>query len=106
LGYFRRVFAARYQRYKGDIRRKQEWVTSLAMDMPWRAPRPAIGEAQMLKLIVAATLVVVITSSSAIAGIVLAHAALARTSTMNAGAVADEAQSFRLVAKAPLTFDW
>jgi hypothetical protein len=77
--------------------------------LPWtprRAPRPAIGEAQMLKLIVAATLVVLITSSSAIAGIVLAHAALARTSTMNAGAVADEAQSFRLVAKAPLTFDW
>ena len=76
------------------------------MDMPRLAPRPAIGEAQMLKLIVAATLVVLITSSSAIAGIVLAHAALARTSTMNAGALADEAQSFRLVAKAPLTFDW
>jgi hypothetical protein len=55
---------------------------------------------------VAATLVVAITSSSAIGGIILAHAALARTSVMNAGAVADEAQSFRLKAKAPLTFDW
>jgi len=60
----------------------------------------------MLKIIVAAALVVVITSSSAIAGIVLTHAAFARTSTMNAGVLADEAQSFRLVAKAPLTFDW
>ena len=60
----------------------------------------------MLKLIVAAALVVVITSSSAIAGIVLTHAAFARTSTMNAGVLADEAQSFRLAAKAPLTFDW
>lgn len=60
----------------------------------------------MLKVILAATLVMAITSSSAIGGIILAHAALARTSVMNAGAVADEAQSFRLKAKAPLTFDW
>ena len=48
----------------------------------------------------------VITSSSAIAGIVLTHAAFARASTMNAGMLVDESQSFRLVAKAPLTFDW
>jgi hypothetical protein len=60
----------------------------------------------MLKLIVAATLVVVITSSSAIAGIMLTHAAFARTSTINAGVLVDEAQSFRLAAKAPLSFDW
>jgi hypothetical protein len=61
---------------------------------------------QMLKVIVAATLVMVITSSSAIAGIMLTHAAFARTSHTHAGALADEAQSFRLVAKAPLHFDW
>jgi hypothetical protein len=60
----------------------------------------------MLKLIVAATLVVVITSSSAIAGIMLTHAAFARTSAINAGVLVDEAQSFRLAAKAPLSFDW
>ena len=60
----------------------------------------------MLKMIVAAAVVVVITSSSAIAGIVLAQAAFARTTAMNAGTLADESQSFRLVAKAPLTFDW
>ena len=35
----------------------------------------------MLKMIVAAALVVVITSSSAIAGLVLTHAAFARTSS-------------------------
>ena len=63
-------------------------------------------EAQMPKMIVVATLVMVITSSSAIAGIMLTHAAFARTSHSHAGALADEAQSFRLVAKAPLTFDW
>ena len=60
----------------------------------------------MLKLIVAAAVVVVITSSSAIAGIVLTHAAFARHSALNAGAIADESQSFRLASKAPLTFDW
>lgn len=60
----------------------------------------------MLKMIVAAALVVVITSSSAIASIVLTHAAFARTSTVNAGLLVDEAQSFRMVAKAPLAFDW
>jgi hypothetical protein len=60
----------------------------------------------MLKLIVAAAVVVVITSSSAIAGIVLTHAAFARTSALNAGTLADESQSFRLTAKAPVTFDW
>jgi len=60
----------------------------------------------MLKIIVATALVVVITSSSAIAGIVLTQAAFARTSTLNAGVLTDEAQSFRLAAKAPLAFDW
>ena len=60
----------------------------------------------MLKIIVAAVLVVAITSSSAIAGIMLTHAAFARSSTANAGVLLDESQSFRLVAKAPLTFDW
>jgi len=60
----------------------------------------------MLKMIVAVAVVVVITSSSAIASIVLTHAAFARTSTLNAGTMADESQSFRLAAKAPLTFDW
>ena len=63
-------------------------------------------ERDMVKLIVAAALVVVITSSSAIAGIMLTHAAFARTSTANAGILADESQSFRLVAKAPVSFDW
>jgi hypothetical protein len=60
----------------------------------------------MLKMIVAAALVVVITSSSAIAGLALTHAAFARTSSANVGTLADESQSFRLVAKAPVTFDW
>jgi len=60
----------------------------------------------MLKMIAAVTLVVVITSSSAIASIVLTHAAFARNSAINAGVMLDEAQSFRLVAKAPLAFDW
>ena len=60
----------------------------------------------MLKIIVAAALVVAITSSSAIAGIMLTHAAFARSSAVNAGVLTDEAQSFRMVAKAPLAFDW
>jgi hypothetical protein len=61
----------------------------------------------MLKMIVAAAVVVVvIPSTSAIAGIVLTQAAFARASTMNSGALVDESQSFRMVAKAPLTFDW
>jgi hypothetical protein len=60
----------------------------------------------MLKMIVAAGLVVVITSSSAIASMVLTHAAFTRNSVINAGVMLDEAQSFRLAAKAPLTFDW
>ena len=60
----------------------------------------------MLKMIVAVTLAVLVTSSSAIGGIVLAHAVLARTSNANVGTLVDEAQSFRLKAKAPLTFDW
>jgi hypothetical protein len=60
----------------------------------------------MVKMIVAAVLVVMITSSSAIAGIMLTHAAFARHSAINAGSLADESQSFRFVAKAPLTFDW
>jgi len=64
------------------------------------------GERHMLKMIVAAAVVVVITSTSAIAGIVLTQAAFARASTMNFGTLADESQSFRMVAKAPLTFDW
>jgi hypothetical protein len=76
----------------------------------WRSARlgaaPAKGERQMLKMIVAAAVVVVITSTSAIAGIVLTQAAFARASTMNFGTLADESQSFRMVAKAPLTFDW
>ena len=55
----------------------------------------------MLKMVVAAALVVVITSSSAIAGIVLTHAAFARNSAINAGVLVDEAQSFRMAAKAP-----
>ena len=42
----------------------------------------------MLKMIVAAALVVVITSSSAIAGIMLTHAAFARNSAINAGVLA------------------
>jgi hypothetical protein len=69
-------------------------------------PLPDKGEAHMLKMIVAAALVVVITSSSAIASIVLTHAAFARHSTINSGVLVDEAQSFRLAAKAPLSFDW
>jgi hypothetical protein len=60
----------------------------------------------MLKMIVAVAVVVVITSTSAIAGIVLTQAAFARASTMNSGTLTDESQSFRMVAKAPLTFDW
>jgi hypothetical protein len=60
----------------------------------------------MLKMIVAAAVAVMITSSSAIAGIVLAQAAFARATTMNAGTLVDESQSFRMVAKAPVTFDW
>jgi hypothetical protein len=60
----------------------------------------------MLKMIVAATVAVVITSSSAIAGIVLAQAAFARTTAMNSGTLVDESQSFRMVAKAPVAFDW
>lgn len=60
----------------------------------------------MLKMIVAATVVMLITSSSAIAGMMLTHAAFARNSALNAGMLLDESQSFRLAAKAPLTFDW
>jgi hypothetical protein len=60
----------------------------------------------MLKMIAAATLVMVITSSSALAGIMLTHAAFARNSAINAGVLLDESQSFRLAAKAPVTFDW
>jgi hypothetical protein len=60
----------------------------------------------MLKIMVAAAVVVVITSTSAIASIVLTHAAFTRNSVINAGVLTDEAQSFRMVAKAPLTFDW
>jgi hypothetical protein len=60
----------------------------------------------MLKIIVAAALVVLVTSSSAIAGIMLTHAAFARNSAINGFAMADDSQSFRMVAKAPLTFDW
>ena len=60
----------------------------------------------MIKMLVAAAVVVVITSSSAIAGIMLTHAAFARSSTVNAGVLLDESQSFRLVAKAPIAFDW
>jgi hypothetical protein len=36
----------------------------------------------------------------------LTQAAFARASTMNSGTLTDESQSFRMVAKAPLTFDW
>jgi hypothetical protein len=60
----------------------------------------------MLKMIAAAALVMVITSSSALAGIMLTHAAFARNSAINAGVLLDESQSFRLAAKAPVTFDW
>jgi len=60
----------------------------------------------MLKMIVAAVLVVMITSSSALAGIMLSHAAFARASALNAGVLLDESQSFRMVAKAPMAFDW
>ena len=60
----------------------------------------------MLKMIVAAAVVVVITSTSAIAGIVLTQAAFARASALNSGTLVDESQSFRMVAKAPVTFDW
>src|SRR4029079_6738926 len=75
----------------------------------WKSPRclaARIGERPMLKMIVAVGLVVVITSSSAIASIVLTHAAFTRNSVINAGVMLDEAQSFRLAAKAPLVFDW
>ena len=44
--------------------------------------------------------------NAAIASIVLTHAAFTRNSVINAGVLTDEAQSFRMVAKAPLTFDW
>jgi hypothetical protein len=67
---------------------------------------PDKGERAMLKMIVAVVLVVVITSSSAVAGIMLSHAAFARASSLNAGVLVDESQSFRMVAKAPLSFDW
>jgi hypothetical protein len=60
----------------------------------------------MLKMIVATAVVVVITSTSAIAGIALTHAAFARVGSANAASIADDSQSFRLVAKAPLAFDW
>ena len=61
----------------------------------------------MVKMILAVAAVVVITSSSAIASIVLTHAALGRVSTVNAaGTMADDSQSFRLAAKAAVTFDW
>jgi hypothetical protein len=60
----------------------------------------------MLKMIAAAVLVMVITSSSALAGIMLTHAAFARNSAINAGVLLDESQSFRLAAKAAVTFDW
>ena len=69
-------------------------------------PQPSKWEAEMLKMIVATALVVVITSTSALAGIVLTHAAFARTSTMNSGVLVDEAQSFRMAARAPIAFDW
>ena len=59
----------------------------------WRSarlvPQPTKGERAMLKMIVAAVLVVMITSSSAVAGIMLS-----------------QSQSFRMVAKAPMAFDW
>ena len=64
------------------------------------APQPLKGETQMLKMIAAAVLVMVITSSSALAGIMLTHAAFARNSAINAGVLLDESQSFRLAAKA------
>jgi hypothetical protein len=70
------------------------------------APQPLKGETQMLKMIAAAVLVMVITSSSALAGIMLTHAAFARNSAINAGVLLDESQSFRLAAKAAVTFDW
>jgi hypothetical protein len=76
------------------------------MEIGAAGPAEQSGERHMLKLIVAATLVVVITSSSAIAGIMLTHAAFTRTSAINAGVLVDEAQSFRLAARAPLSFDW
>ena len=60
----------------------------------------------MLKTIIATAIVVVITSTTAIAGIALTHAAFARTTTFNAGVLVDESQSFRMTAKAPLNFDW
>jgi hypothetical protein len=76
----------------------------------WRSARPGAapdkGERHMLRMIVAAAVVVVITSTSAIAGIVLTQAAFARTSALNSGTLVDESQSFRMVAKAPVTFDW
>ena len=46
-------------------------------------------------MIVAATLFVAIISSSAVAGIMLAHAVFVRSSAVNAGVLTDEAQSFR-----------
>jgi hypothetical protein len=76
------------------------------MEIGAAGPPEQSGERHMLKLVVAATLVVVITSSSAIAGIMLTHAAFTRNSAINAGVLVDEAQSFRLAAKAPLSFDW
>lgn len=66
----------------------------------------AKGEAQMPKMIFAAALVFAITSSSAVGGIILSHVAFARSSAINTGVLVDEAQSFRMVAKAPLAFDW
>jgi hypothetical protein len=76
------------------------------MEIGAAGPAEQSGERHMLKIVVAAALVVVITSSSAIAGIMLTHAAFARTSAMNVGTLVDESQSFRLAAKAPLSFDW
>jgi hypothetical protein len=64
------------------------------------------GERPMLKMIVATAVVVAITSTSAIAGLALTHAAFARVGSANAASIADESQSFRLVAKAPIAFDW
>jgi hypothetical protein len=67
---------------------------------------PDQGERSMLKMIVATAVVVVITSTSAIAGLALTHAAFARVGSAYAATIADDSQSFRLVAKAPISFDW
>jgi hypothetical protein len=48
------------------------------------------GERPMLKMIIATAVVVVVTSTSAIAGLAFTHAAFARVDSANAASISDE----------------